>query len=447
MLRDCYGNTVTTDNPETVRLLDTYGQEFLSYGTGLPRVFEAADGDPDCAFAQAHAAGVHMALEAAEGFRAADPYLQRAEARAATASPREQAYIKAVRAWREQNYSAVAALLEEIVRAHPEDLVAAKWAQYHLFNMGDQDGLLRLAEAVLPAHGEAPYVYGMLAFGLEQSHRLGEAEDAARKAVEIERRDPWAHHALFHVMETQGRTEEGVRFAADIGETWDDRGIFIRHHNWWHVALFEMDREDYAAALKVFDRHLWGVWPEFAQEQIGAISSLVRLEIRGVDVGTRWQPIVQKVRERELEHVQPFHDLHYVYALARAGEPAEAERFLASMRRNAGRPCARATHAWTHVAIPAAEGLIAHARGAMGEAAARLGAVRDSLHLIGGSHAQRDVFELIFVDALMKSGRFDRALPLVEERAQGKPHVNFTQDWLRQARQGVQAGGVAAAGR
>jgi hypothetical protein len=59
--------------------------------------------------------------------------------------------------------------------------------------------LLKIAQKVLPANGENHYLYGVIAFGLEQCQHLAAAEQMARTAISINRQDPWAHHAIAHV--------------------------------------------------------------------------------------------------------------------------------------------------------------------------------------------------------------------------------------------------------
>ena len=63
------------------------------------------------------------------------------------------------------------------------------------------------------------------------------------------------------------------------------------------------------------------------------------------------------------------------------------------------------TGVWESVAIPCAEGLIAYAQGRFADAAEAIGPVLRRLHLVGGSHAQRDVFVQTWIDASLRSGR------------------------------------------
>ncbi|MEL7488861.1 MAG: tetratricopeptide repeat protein, partial [Pseudomonadota bacterium] len=253
-------------------------------------------------------------------------------------------------------------------------------------------GLLRFGDRARIVHEETPYAHGMIAFALEQNHRLEEAEEEGYRATEIAIDDAWAHHAVAHVMETQGRAEDGVRWLDHCAHTWERKGVFIRDHNWWHAALFRLSLDRFDEALEIFDARLWGEWPEFPQEQIGAVSALWRLEMRGVDVGDRWAPVLEQARARVGEHILPFHDIHYLFALARAGDPGEAEAFLTSLRDHAASCRGSAQRIWSDVAAPCAEGVAAFAREDYAVAAARLANVEASLHLIGGSHAQRHVF-------------------------------------------------------
>lgn len=46
---------------------------------------------------------------------------------------------------------------------------------------------------------------GMLALGLEENNLFAMAEATARRALELQPRDPWAVHAAAHVFEMTGK--------------------------------------------------------------------------------------------------------------------------------------------------------------------------------------------------------------------------------------------------
>lgn len=391
-VKDCFDLAISGANAEAARGYNRYVTEFLSYGANLRELFEIADENPGAPLLNAHAAALHMAFEGAEGWDFAAPYLKRMRDHANSANDREQLFCAAAGAWALKDFAGALTFLDELTVRWPADLCAIKWGQYHAFNLGDHAALLRFGQRAAIVHEGAPYAHGMIAFALEQNHRLREAEQEGLHAAEIAIDDAWAHHAVAHVMVTEGRAKEGARWLDHCAHTWEKKGTFIRDHNWWHAALFRLALGKHDEALAIYDARLWGEWPEFPQEQIGAVSMLWRLELRGADVGNRWAPVVEQARLRAGEHLLPFHDLHYIYALARAGNDGEAEQFLASMRRHADQLDGDAGLIWGGVCVPAAECLVDFIAGNYDSTAAKLVPVLPKLQKIGGSHAQRHVF-------------------------------------------------------
>jgi len=275
--------------------------------------------------------------------------------------------------------------------------------------------MLRVAELAREANDGLAYMHGMTAFAQEQCHLLYDAEKSARRALELEEKEPWAQHALAHIMLTQGRTGEGIEFMERVASTWTDLNSFMYTHNWWHLAVFHISRGDYQAALAIYDDHVWGILKDYSQDQIGAVSLLLRLELVGVDVGNRWEDVAGYLKVRVDDHVQPFLTMQYLYGLARARAP-EADELLRSLGDFAPQSPEFQRAAWTEVCLPACVGLAAHARGDHGAAVEALGRAIPRLVEIGGSHAQRDLFDLVFLDSLIQTGRFVTAQGLLEQR-------------------------------
>lgn len=384
---------------------DCYVGEFLSYGSKLRDLFAVADAAPGSALLNAHAAALHLAFEGAEGWSHAAPYLTRMRLAESVATDRERLFAAAVESWAARDYWRALGALEELTVRWPADLCAIKWGQYHAFNLGDREALLRFGERARIVFEDHPYAHGMIAFALEQNHRLDEAEEEGLRATEIALDDAWAHHAVAHVMETQGRARDGARWLDHCSHTWDKKGVFIRDHNWWHAALFRISLGKPDEALSIYDAKLWGAWPEFPQEQIGAVSMLWRLEMRGLDVGARWAPVLDQVRRRAGEHILPFHDLHYLYALARAGNADEAETFLASLRDHAESAAPPYKSFWRETGLPAANAVRAFAAGDFAAAAEGFARALPTLERIGGSHAQRHLFVEAYERAAAQTGR------------------------------------------
>ena len=419
--RDAFGLDVTNAAPETIAALDRFGHDWISYGQGLGALFPAAARDPACRLATAWAALLHMSLEAAEGYAAARPLLEALRAGSHALTPREDAIIEAAQQWGREDYAASLMAFEKAVALAPGDVVAAKWGQYLAFNLGDTDAMLRLGSAACKARPDLAEAWGMLAFAEEQVHQLDRAESTARQALAMNPDEAWAQHALAHVFETQGRLDEGIAMLEAAAPGWATRSIFMAEHNYWHLALFHLDRDEPSRALAIWDEHLWGRWPEFAQEQIGAVSLLWRLELRGIDVGNRWEPVARKIAARTHEHIWPFHDMHYAHALASSGDMARVGSFLGSLQDKAD----RTGGVWTTVAAPLARAIVDAAQGRTQNAATQMGRLLPQLHLIGGSHAQRDLFVQAWIDAGFRAGDGAHLRPWLEERARARPGVRI----------------------
>ena len=416
---DPFGNPLALADPASEPAVADFVEGFLACEARVANILAAAERD-DSPLVQAYAAMLHLFAEAPEGIAGARPYLARARAALGAAAGASRAtgtghaafpdpataraarFVAALDAWADGRTRAAIALHEAQAREFPRDLVSAKLGQIHAFNLGDSDTMLALALQVRDAAADIPWLHGMAAFGFEQSHRLREAEDAARHGLRMIAREPWAQHALAHVMLAEDRIDEGAAFMQDASAGWTGLNSFMQTHNWWHLALFRIAQGRVDEALALYDREVWGVCKTYSQDQIGAVSLLARIELAGGDVGDRWQDVADYLAPRIHEHVLPFLDLQYLYGLARAGRD-EADAMLASIEAFAPRAPVDARRAWCEIAVPAARGMLAHARRHHAEAASALGTALGELQSIGGSHAQRDLFVRIHADAVRRA--------------------------------------------
>jgi hypothetical protein len=420
MRRDYLGNAVTGQD-RTLRAIDDFIEGYLAYETRAEHILAAADADPDSCMANVYAGVLWMLLEAPSAASRAAKYLTAAERAAPLATRREQLNVAMLRAWVDDDLARTIRLCDQLSDEFPRDLAVVKTHQYFEFNRGNAPAMLRVALKVCATNMDVPYVHGMAAFGYEQCHLLEEAESAARTALAMRRKEPWAQHALAHVLLTRGRMDEGVQFLEDVADTWSGLNSFMATHIWWHLALFYLSQGRNAEVLEVYDRHCWGIAKDYSQDQIGAISLLARFEIAGIDVGARWQDVADHLEARANDTVQPFLTLQYLYGLARAGRP-QAEILLAAVREHARRAPEFSRAVWREVALPGCEGLHAYARGDYGRAWHCLAEAVPRMAEAGGSHAQRDLFEQILLDAARKSGRLIVAQHILELRRSADPY-------------------------
>ena len=412
-LKDVHGNPVSLSDPSGLAVVDRFVLGFPGAETSALDILGLAERD-DAPYVQACAAALKLFAETPQAPRAALKHIARGRSSAVQASERERRLLDAVAAWAEGDLDRAIDLHEAQARECPRDLPSIKIGQYHCFNRGDSPRMLRMALAAAPAAADCAPVHGMVAFGYEQCHLLSQAEASARRAIAMQRKEPWSHHALAHVLITQGRFDEGLAFMDEMQSTWTGLSSFMLTHNHWHRALFLIEQMRLDEALALHDAQVWGVNKDYSQDQIGCVSLLARLELAGQAVGdARWQDVADKLVSRIDDHVQPFLDMHYLYGLARASR-SEAEQMLSNIAAYAVDAPAPVRASWQEVAVPACRGLLAHARGEHADAARHLGTALPRMVEIGGSHAQRDLFEQIRLDALLNSGQFATAQNLLQ---------------------------------
>ncbi len=402
MLEDLQGLTLTTESTAAVAAINRFIQQSLTYGRDAEAaIWDALKADPTCAIANAYAAAYYLAQENRADRQRSLPYLDLAQRHAQHVSEREQLYIRGIQAWATGQIDQAIAYHEAIAEQFPTDLLSIQQGQYHYFYQGNKAGLLQIAQKTLVANSDNPYLLGMLAFGLEQCHQLQQAEKMGRQATERDRQNPWAHHAVAHVLETEERAAEGIAWMQSVADTWESCNSMLYTHNWWHMALFYLKQHNLEEALSLHDTHIWGRAQKHSpKDQVGAISLLLRLQLQGVELARQWHELTPYLVPRIHEHTLPFQDLHYVYALARSQHPEYANIMLVSMVAHAQTLAAAQRDRWLNVAVPAARGLIAHATGNWQEAITFLKPMMPHLWKLGGSHAQRQLFTQVYDAAL-----------------------------------------------
>ena len=419
MAEDFWGNAITTTEPETAAAIRDFSEGLVKFDKKAGGVIRAAKKDPGDAVANAYAAMLLMWMETANGPDMAAPFLAKAEAAAGGANERERRTVDVAAKWVARDIPGVIAASKEILDETPSDLVMVKIRQSMCFDWGDATGMLHSAHYGVKAHPNEAWALGMLAFGQEESHLLKEAEATSWRALELDRTEGWAQHALAHVMLTEGRCDEGRGFLSGMRDTWEGKNSVLYCHNWWHMALFAISQGDNAGALGVYDDHIHGVSPDYSQDQINEISLLARLELAGCDVGSRWEGLADRLAARTGDFVNPFLSMQYLYALARAGRSGAAD-MLANLREHLGR-AGWSEAIWREMAIPACEGLKAHADGDFAAAARSLDIAAPQIWRGGGSHAQRDLFHQIHLDALIRAGRYGEAQQILMGRLSFEP--------------------------
>ncbi|XP_014675492.1 PREDICTED: tetratricopeptide repeat protein 38-like isoform X2 [Priapulus caudatus] len=107
-------------------------------------------------------------------------------------------------------------------------------------------------------------------------------------------------------------------------------------HNFWHWAVYHIERGEHTAALDVFDSQIASrVRTSGAMlDIVDACSMLYRLEMEGVRVGQeRWEDVAEICRPYADDHMLVFNDCHLLMSFLGAKKSGYAERLMSSVER------------------------------------------------------------------------------------------------------------------
>jgi tetratricopeptide (TPR) repeat protein len=427
MLKDCRGLALTTVSEQAVAAFDRVIDGYLGYRADLAARMEAllaADND----FGLAHCLRGYLVMMSFRGDMLGAARAALADARRCPGSAREQAHAAALAHWIDGDPDRAVAVWDHILDAHPHDILAFRLAHFVNFWSGRPEAMLASVLAV-ERHWSAalPGYASLLAcrcFAHEESGYYLPAENAGRAAIRLDPTDLWAAHGVAHVLEMTGRRTEGIAWVEGLQARWDGSNN-LKHHLWWHQAMYHLELGDFAKVLALYDSGfrdlaspLTGMAPDLYIDMQNAASMLFRLGRHGVDVGDRWVELADKAEARIGDCQSAFTVVHWMMALAATGRDAAAAAMLSGMEDFArgGQPIAQLVR---DVALPVARAVLANGQGRHGQAVALMRPVLGEMYRMGGSHAQQDVLEQMFLDSALKAGS-NADVRLLLERVAGR---------------------------
>lgn len=431
--QDARGNPVSACQPESLDAYETALYQFQSYfGDPTETLGATLERDPEFVMGHILNASAMLTMSERQYLPMALESISAAEALAHKSNDREKALIAAARHWAEGRWDQAGVSLDQVLGDHPRDAMALQLGHLTDFYLGDATNLRDRVGRVIGSWDESvpgySFVLGMQAFGLEECNQFDRAEETARKALAMESRDGWSVHAIAHVMEMQNRFEEGQAFLRDRVDDWSpDNGFAF--HNWWHLALFHMEQEDFQAAIRLYDENILPGDTDVSLELVDASALLWRLHLQDVDVGDRWGRLAAlwsgKIPDENGYYA--FNDMHAIIALVGAGRVSEARSVLKDLRSAVATNPQLTAGMAEHVGVPAACGMIAFAEGRYDESVDALLPIRGYAARFGGSNAQRDILSQTLIASAVRSGYKNLARNLVSEREVHKPFSPLTQ--------------------
>jgi tetratricopeptide (TPR) repeat protein len=430
-LEDRFGLALSTKNSVAVADYVAAVDLMLSANAGADALLERAlAADPEFALA-------HIAKARLYQVQARIPQAKEAAAAArtltSTVSAREARHIEIVGLAIDGNGPQAMALLEEHIAEYPRDGLALSLALGVFGLLGfsgridHHEAQLALLESLAPHWGEDWWFLTYLGWA-----RI-ELGDVARGAAEVERalegnpRNAFAAHARAHGYFEAGDPERGAAFV----EGWlpdYDRGSQLHCHLSWHLALFELARGNpdrvrglYTDAIRPAVSH---APPLF--NLADAASLLWRWQIYEAG-GTLdgWDEVAAYAKQHFPQAGIHFADVHAALAEGATGDHGASGLRIGQSRERvvAGRQPQGA------VVPQLCAGAAAFARGDYALAVGYLGAALPELPRIGGSHAQRELFEDTYIVACLRVCIPGKATDRLKARLARRPSAR-DERWL-----------------
>jgi tetratricopeptide (TPR) repeat protein len=435
MTRDAQGHELTGAGPEAAIHYDRAVRAFnLGYGDALAEFDAAREMSPQCVMASLGKAWLY-ALAIDPGTSAAARAIVET-VRELPMNLREAAHLAALDLALLGEPTSAADVIDLHLMQHPRDILAHEVGfLLDLFvgrsrNLRDRPArALTLFPADLPGY---PTLLAFHAFGLEETGDYARAEDQARQVAELEPLSFWAHHAVAHVMEMQGRPEDGLGWMLAREPLWSADEHVTQTHIWWHKSLFHVELGQHAAALALYDGAITATQRKLGVSLTNASALLWRLDLLGCDVGTRWAALADIWDGHADGRCCVFTDLHAAMAELGAGRDAAVQRRLDWMRGTSDGNGETAS-LYRQVGLRLVQGFRAFAQAQYADAAALLHPVRFATQRIGGSHAQRDIVDWTLTEAALRGGQRDMAVALAHERLALRPRSAVNRAFLQRA--------------
>ena len=347
---------------------------------------------------------------------------------------REARHLQALRQLLDGRWHAAGRVLEDLSIDYPHDMLALQAGQQIDFFTGDARMLRDRIARVLPDWSlEVPGYHallGLYAFGLEETGDYRLAERYGREAIALQPDDAWAQHAVAHVLEMQGRREEGIAWMRGNPAWQQDSMLAV--HNWWHLALFHLELGEVDEVLALFDGPINGGGSTLALDLVDAAALLWRLHLQGVELGTRWQAVADDWTALGAVGQYAFNDAHAMMAFVGAGRVDAAAAVLEAQRQALGGTADNQRFS-AEVGLPLCLALQAFGDGDYRRCVELLRPIRSIAQRFGGSHAQRDLLDLTLLEAALRGGQLALGRALAAERLQAKPHNGVARRYSQRA--------------
>jgi hypothetical protein len=372
--------------------------------------------DPN--FALGHAVAATVASERGAPRRRVQRHLRAARRSADNGTEREASFIEAAELTCSLSIRAAPSLVRH-VRRWPGDAYAVSLIAPSISSGGvsaENFDVWALPDDLVGVYGPDEWSLASLrSFGRAEQLRWSEAESLVSTALSSRPSSGHAAHALAHVHYETGRHREGLAWL-DQWLAGDGSRQLFRGHFAWHAALIELQGGDSAAVSLRFDRELAPLRGERAV--VDAASLLVRAALHGHHLGAeRATAVMDATGEAARSSRSPFVGWNAALLLGLRNDHDGLDALEAHARVRATSE-EETDEGWGRL-ISVCEAVRAQLGGDHLRAAALFEAADDAV--LGGSPAQRELFDDLVLVCLIRAGECEAARRRGAARAVRRP--------------------------
>lgn len=350
----------------------------------------------------------------------------RARSLAVRATRRERQQVEAIALMIEGESLKAFRLVREHLADFPRDMLMVRLAS-RLLILGCSgagvpnfpEELLAMLKPLATHYGEDWAFLGQYAFAHHETGQFADAGEYARRSLDIRPDNASASHSVAHVFFETGDTDGGADFLGEWLGGYDRRGPFNVHLS-WHQALFQLANGHAESAAELYES---AIRPSIVKKNLGSLadgaSLMWRMKIYGDGQPGAWAEVREIAMPAAEKPGPAFRDAHAALTFAGGGFGEQMGSLISGLSRSAqnGGDLAR------EVMLPLALGVQSFARGDYEDAADNFDGLLEQLPRIGGSHAQREVFEDTILETFIRAERFDQAQSLLNARLKRRTSV------------------------
>jgi tetratricopeptide (TPR) repeat protein len=411
MLSDRYDNPLTTSS---IAARDAYVDgvdRLISADIGAEEAFHrATEADPNFALAYV---GMARAAQISARIPEAREAIAKAKDAAERTSTREKSHVAAMsHLIAGRGADAYRAILEHTAD-HPRDALVVQPCAgvFGLIGFSGQPGReaeqLAFLNHLAPHYGDDWWFTCVHAFAQVEAGQIAPSIEKIERSLAGNPRNAHGAHIRAHIYYENGETGAGYHYIDGWRDDYDKRAPLHCHIS-WHTALWAMEEGDWDRAWEVYDTDVRpdGAWGPPINVLTDAASFLMRSEFAGgPPQSERWRQVSAYARKLFPEPGIAFADMHAALAHAMAGDGEALEKVI----RDAKGPA-------SDVVSKAGEAFRAFARQDWTATVAALNPIMSEHERLGGSRAQRDLLEFMYLCALLREGRDEEARRLIAMR-------------------------------